>query len=117
MGGKPSSVQKPLTVAPQEEIKLPEIPRFEPGSKEQVFTCQFVELFNQADELQRACKDAFGAGLLKLFDFVAGSLPQKDVQQLRFYNKRAFVIFDKCTALQQLKVSMRDELQQLVTGF
>ena len=81
MGGKASVTQKEPTTAysEQSEVKLPEIPRFEPGSKEQVFTCQFVELFNQAEELHRACKDAFGAGLLKLFDFISSSLPQKDI--------------------------------------
>jgi len=47
MGGKASVTQKEPTSAykEQQEVKLPEIPRFEPGSKEQVFTCQFVELF------------------------------------------------------------------------
>lgn len=119
MGGKQATQKSPEvgSGALSEDIKLPEIPKFEPGSKEQVFTQDFVNLFHQADELHQGCRNAFGAGFLKLLEFVASSLPSKDVQQLRFYNKRAFVIYDKYTALVQLKASMRDELQQLVTGF
>jgi hypothetical protein len=54
---------------------------------------------------------------LKLFDFIHKSLPSKDVLQLRFYNKRAFVIYDKYTCLRQLKTTMRETLSQLITGF
>lgn len=78
---------------------------------------QFVSLYDQTGEVLDKSKEAYGSGILKLFDFISTSLPKKDLQQLKFYNKRVFVIYDKYIGLRQVRVSMREELTQLIMGF
>jgi len=45
---------------------------------------------------------AFGKGVFKLFDYVKESLVETEVNQLRYYNRRSFAIFDKYLQLKEV---------------
>ena len=51
---------------------------------------------------------AFGKGVFKLFDFIKDSLPEKDIEQLRYYNRRSFSIFDKYLMLRDVSKELNE---------
>lgn len=53
---------------------------------------------------------AFGTAILKLFDFIDDSLPKKDISNLRFYNKRSFVVFDKYLVLREVNTELNEQM-------
>lgn len=68
-------------------------------------------LTSQVEEtLDRGVK-AFGKGVFKLFDFVKDSLPDKDVSQLRYYNRRSFAVFDKYLQLREIHKELIDNIR------
>lgn len=54
---------------------------------------------------------ALGKGVFKLFDFVRDSLPDKDIAQLRVFNRRSFGIFDKYLQLREVYKELSDHIK------
>ena len=52
----------------------------------------------------------FGKGVFRLFDFISDSLPPKEVQQLKFYNRLSFVVFDKYLGLREITRELNEQM-------
>jgi hypothetical protein len=53
----------------------------------------------------------FGKGVFKLFDFVKDSLAEKEIHQLRYYNRRSFLVFDKYVQLREVNKELNDHMR------
>jgi hypothetical protein len=53
---------------------------------------------------------AFGKGIFHLFDFIKDSLPDKDVTNLKFYNRLSFAVFDKYLLLREVNREMNEQM-------
>lgn len=47
-------------------------------------------LYTQVDQTIEQGQKAFGKGVFKLFDFVKDCLPEQEINQLKYYNRRSF---------------------------
>lgn len=52
-----------------------------------------------------------------MFDFVEDTLPKQQLDELRFYNKRSFAVFDKYLVLREVNNELNEQMSQLVIGF
>lgn len=57
-----------------------------------------------------------GKGVYKLLDFVHDSLPEKDISQLRVFNRRSFGIYDKYIQLRYVYKELSDHIKQFILG-
>ena len=59
---------------------------------------------------------ALGKGIFKLFDYIKTSLPEAEVAELRTFNRRCFVIYDKYVALREIHKDLSGHIKQFILG-
>lgn len=58
----------------------------------------------------------FGKGVFKLFDFVKDCLPEADIKQIRYYNRRSFTLFDNYVQLREVNKELNEHMRSLILG-
>ena len=51
-----------------------------------------------------------------MFDFVHECLPESDLNQLRYYNRRSFLLFDRYLELRAVEREISDNVRGLLRG-
>ncbi len=69
-----------------------------------------MKLEKQVEEVIGEGVRIFGKGVFRLFDYIADSLPDKDVQQLKFYNRLSFVVYDKYLSLREIRRELIEQM-------
>jgi len=98
----------------QQKPPLPVLPE---GSREGAIMAELQALHQEVAATLKEAEKALGRAMFKFFDFVDEQLPKKDVNQLRFYYKRAFFVYDKYMGLRDTEKDLDDEMVKFATGF
>jgi len=53
---------------------------------------------------------SIGNAIFKMFDYIDDKLPKKEVDQLRFYNKRGFSVYDKYLILREVNRELNEQM-------
>lgn len=59
---------------------------------------------------------ALGKGIFKLFDYIKTSLPEAELEELRFCNRRCFNLYDKYVTLREIHKALSGHIKQFILG-
>jgi len=89
---------------------------YQPDSLEHRALTDLLNLQLQVDETIEKGVRVFGKGVFRLFDFIADSLPKDSVEQLKFYNRVSFFVFDRYLSLRDINRELNEQMSQLLVG-
>ena len=116
LGANSNNLPQPPPPTLPSPLQLLDQTSFPVTSLEHTHLSRLRALYQQMEDTLSQGEKVFGRGVFGLFDYVRDSLPDKDLQQIRYYNRRSFVIYDKYLQLRDTRKELGDHIRQLVIG-
>lgn len=80
------------------------------GSSEYKVLSMLKNLQAQVEGTLAVGSKSIGNAIFKMFDYIDDKLPKKEVDQLRFYNKRGFSVYDKYLILREVNRELNEQM-------